>query len=257
MLIIKEIATRMESCFKAIHLAMANQYHGSETLSIRDGEACFLGEDSYFSQVVGWGFTGSFKQHIEDLTQIESFYQRVHHDRIDIDYCTYAGSALAEFLGERGYLVTEVNNVSVIDLSTYKPREGMQGRIIKEHELANWATQIAIGFDAPEAAEQFNKYITAQGVVAFGVFNEGSLVAGATLAVHDKVGDLGVTSTLPAFRGQGLHKLLLHTRLDYAKSHGVELAMTTTQPGTVSDLNVQKVGFQLAYSRIKFTKDLD
>ena len=69
----------------------------------------------------------------------------------------------------------------------------------------------------------------------------------------DDVCDLGVTSTLPAYRGKGLQKKLLFTRLNFAKQHGMALATVTTEPGTISDLNIQKLGFHCAYTRIKMT----
>ncbi len=87
---------------------------------------------------------------------------------------------------------------------------------------------------------------------ALGVERE-KIVAGATVALHGEVCDLGVTSTIPAYRGKGLQKQLLLTRLNFAKKNGLVLATVTTEPGTISDLNIQKSGFRCAYTRIKMT----
>ena len=71
--------------------------------------------------------------------------------------------------------------------------------------------------------------------------------------MHGDFCDLGVTSTLPAYRGKGLQKQLVKIRLSAAKRQGLSWATVTTEPGSVSDINVQKVGFHCAYTRIKMT----
>ena len=71
--------------------------------------------------------------------------------------------------------------------------------------------------------------------------------------MHGCVADLGVTSTLPAYRNLGLQKLLLKERLQFAQNNGISLATVTTEPGSISALNVQKIGFHCAYTRIKLT----
>lgn len=258
--ITKELAAQMEACIKCTHIEVTKQYFEGKILKIAGGAACFSGFDSYLSQVVGWGFATEPKQFQSEVEAIEHFYKAQSHQRVDIELCPFVGNELALFLSERGYAITELNNVSALNLEHYEPvacsTDSLVIREVHNHELENWAIRIASGFGYPEAQAQFFHYVQAQGVKAFAVFDREIIVAGAVLAMHGAFCDLGVTSTLPAYRGRGLQKKLLHTRLGYAKEHGLSWAIVTTEPGTVSDANVQKIGFNCAYTRIKMTRAL-
>lgn len=251
----KEMAASIENCVKQTHLAMTELNQGS-CIEISGGAACFIGVDSYFSQVIGWGFlTKNFKQEIEI---IEQFYRARNHSRVDIELCPLVGNALVSYLNQRGYLITELNNVSVLDLKTYSESKALfQIKQIKEDDLYLWSKIVAAGFEYPLAQSQFYQYATAKGNLAFGAYINGKLVAGATIAMHQDRCDLGVTSTLPAYRGRGLQKKLLAARLNFAKQLGLSIATVTTEPGSVSDVNVQKVGFRCAYTRLKLTLDFN
>lgn len=255
--ITKELAAKMEACIKQTHIEVTRQYSNGELLEINGGAACFSGFDSYLSQVVGWGFITPAEQFKSDIECIENFYKAQNHSRVDIEFCPFAGNELAVFLNERGYGITELNNVSALDLKTYDPvgvvAEPFHIREVKPAELEEWATKVALGFGYPEAQQQFLYYVRAKGATAFAAFADDLIVAGGVVAIHGDFCDLGVTSTLPAYRGRGLQKKLMHARLNFAKKQGLSWAMVTTEPGTVSDSNVQKIGFYCAYTRIKMT----
>ncbi len=227
-------------------------------MDLSTGAACFSGFDSYLSQVIGWGFALKPKQYAAELKKIEQFYASFQHARVDIELCPYAGTDLAVFLSERGYGITEFNNVFAFNLMDYSPVDLNWGDLIIKQlsapQFEEWATQMAIGFEYPPIKEQFVRYASANNVLVFGVYDHTHLIAGASLAMHGEVCDLAVTSTLPQYRGKGLQKKLVSLRLNEAKKRGLRIATVTTVPGTVSDLNVQKVGFSCAYTRIKFTK---
>lgn len=257
MYITKDLAAQMEACIKQSHIEVTKRYAEGRILEINGGAACFSGFDSFLSQVVGWGFATKSKQFKAEIETIEQFYKSLGHSRIDIELCPFVGNDLAVFLSQRGYGVTELSNVSVLDLKNHKMVDNFDEKfIIKEvqqHELDEWANRVAAGFGFPEAREQFSHYARAKGIKAFAAFDQDKIVAGATIAMHGDVCDLDVTSTIPAYRGRGLQKKLLFTRLNFAKQHDLALATVTTEPGTVSDLNIQKSGFNCAYTRIKMT----
>lgn len=260
MYITKELTARMERCIKQSHIEVTKQYSQGKILEVNGGAACFSGFDSFLSQVVGWGFKTEPKHYKAEIETIEHFYKSLGHNRIDIELCPFVGNHLINFLSQRGYQVTELNNVSVLNLKNYNLFTGYDDdwfiiREVKQSELEEWAKRVAIGFGFPEAQEQFYKYASAKGILAFAAYDKDNLIAGATMAIHGDVCDLGVTSTLPIYRGKGLQKKLLFSRLSLAKQYGLELATVTTEPGTVSDLNVQKAGFCCAYTRVKLTKE--
>lgn len=257
MYVTKTLAQSMESCIKQTHRAMAQTHPKGKVVEVGDGLACFAGFSSFFSQVVAWGFNLSCRQFKQQIQVIEHFYRSLNHARIDIELCPLVGSDLPMALCQNGYNVTELNNVSFIDLAQNKTvvdLENFDIRVVHENELERWANKVALGFGHINAKEQFAQYARLKGVTAFAVYENGQIIAGATVAIHNGLADLGVTSTLPAYRGRGLQKLLLKYRLVFVQEQNVPLAMVTTEPGSVSDLNVQKVGFRCAYTRLKFTK---
>lgn len=252
----KALAQRMESCFKHTHRDMA--LPGS-ILDIAGGAACFAGPDSFFTQVIAWGFTTKAKQFQSQIHAIEQFYQSLAHSRVDIELCPFVGNELAVLLSQRGYEISELSQVSFLNLNEYQPTlcsSVFEVREVAVVEFENWSNKVAVGFGYLEAQDQFSRYIDRDGVRVFAAYDQEHIIAGATMAVHDDIGDLGVSSTLPAYRGLGTQKHLLRARLNQAKEQGLALAMVTTEPGSISDLNVQKVGFRAGYTRIKMTKTL-
>ncbi len=247
----------MESCIKQTHIEVTKRYPNGKIVEINGGAACFSGFDSYLSQVVGWGFNTPLKQFKTEIECIEHFYRNLNHPRVDIELCPFVGNELAIFLSQRGYCINELNNVSVLDLKTYQSIDlddsPLMIREIRSDEINEWATRVALGFAAPEAKEQFIHYAQSTGVSIFAAYDNTEIVAGAAIAMHDNFCDLGVTSTLPEYRGKGLQKRLLLARLNFAKQHHLSWATVTTEPGSISDMNVQKIGFCCAYTRIKMT----
>ncbi|WP_058534803.1 GNAT family N-acetyltransferase [Legionella saoudiensis] len=259
--ITKDLAAQMEGCIKQTHIEVTKLYPQGKILNVNGGAACFSGSDSYLSQVVGWGFTTEPKQFKSEIEGIEQFYLNQSHGRVDIELCPYVGNELTLFLSKRGYQVTELNNVSALCLKEYVPfdyhSEPFEIKEVPGAQLDEWATRVAVGFGYPDAREQFFQYVQANGVKAFAAYDKGKVVAGAVIAVYGDFCDLGVTSTLPIYRGKGLQKKLLQARLNFAKKLGLSWAIVTTEPGTVSDANIQKIGFRCAYTRVKMTCMLD
>ncbi len=258
MFVNKAIALQIEECIKQTHMSVIKQSPAGRVLELGGGSACFSGVDSFLSQVIGWGFKTEANQFKEEIETFEQFYQNLGNPGIAIEFCPYAGSHLAVLLSDRGYKISELNNVSYLDLNDYEEStlfcDPLELREIAPGEINDWARRVAIGFGVPDAREYFEQYARAEGVTSFGVFDQKNIVAGATIALNNEVCDLGVTSTIPVYRGQGLQKKLLLARLHYAKKHQMKLAAVTTDPGSISDANIQKIGFRCAYTRIKFQK---
>jgi GNAT superfamily N-acetyltransferase len=255
----KKLASTIENCIKQTHIEVTKRYQAGHYLEISHGAACFSGVDSYLSQVVGWGFHSEVRHFKQELETIEGFYRALGHQRVDIEICPYVGNELVVFLSQNGYQVTELNNVSVLDLTTYSYAEPVLDVLypikqVEAGQLRDWAKQVAIGFHCPDASTQFFYYASAKGSQAFAVFDKDKIVAGAVIAMHQGICDLGVTSTVATYRNKGFQKRLLDARLQFAKQAGLSVAVVTTEPGSVSDLNVQKVGFYCAYTRMKVTK---
>ena len=252
----KEVAFEIEACIKQTHINMTNSFPLGKLLEVGDGVACFAGSSSFFSQVIAWGFGLKPKQFKPQIEAIEQFYRRCGHSSVDIELCPLVGNDLPIALSKRGYQIAEMSSIFYLDLTELtidKQKSVYEVRQISADEVAQWAKKIAIGFGYAEAQDQFVHYARLKGVTAFAVYNKSEIIAGATIAMHGCVADLGVTRTLPAYRNLGLQKLLLKERLQFAQNNGISLATVTTEPGSISALNVQKIGFHCAYTRIKLT----
>jgi predicted acetyltransferase len=70
--------------------------------------------------------------------------------------------------------------------------------------------------------------------------------------VHEDVAVLAGASTIPEARNRGAQNALLSARLRFASENGCKLAMMGASPGSQSQKNAQKNGFNIAYTRIKW-----
>jgi GNAT superfamily N-acetyltransferase len=61
--------------------------------------------------------------------------------------------------------------------------------------------------------------------------------------------------TAPAHRRRGVQTALLSARLADAAAAGCDIAVVTTQPGSKSQQNVQRRGFDLLYTRAVLVKE--
>ena len=82
----------------------------------------------------------------------------------------------------------------------------------------------------------------------------GEIAGGGTLAVRRGVAGLFGASTLPAFRKRGVQPALLHARLARAEEAGCDIAVSLTQPGSISQRNIMRQGFTVLDTRAKFEK---
>ena len=81
---------------------------------------------------------------------------------------------------------------------------------------------------------------------------EGKAIATGMLFIFDDVCMLAGASTIPEGRNHGAQNALLEDRLRFAASKGCKLAIMATAPGSQSQRNAQKNGFQIAYTRTKW-----
>jgi MOSC domain-containing protein YiiM/N-acetylglutamate synthase-like GNAT family acetyltransferase len=73
---------------------------------------------------------------------------------------------------------------------------------------------------------------------------DGRLAATATVRVRGETGLLRGAAVLPEFRGRGLQMALTAARAALAGEHGVELLVVTAAPGSHSEQNLRRSGFE-------------
>ena len=81
---------------------------------------------------------------------------------------------------------------------------------------------------------------------------DGEPGAAGALCIHEGVALFGGAATVPELRRRGLQTALLQERMRYAFEHRCDLAMMVALPGSDSQRNAERRGFQVAYTRTKW-----
>jgi len=173
-----------------------------------------------------------------------------------------ADATLMNFYKQRHYHVSEFSNVMAMfpggeSRSDLPP--GLEIRVAQPGEFDLWTLTVAQGFAetqavTPELLSIMRMFATVPGTECFLASIDGQTVAGATLAVRGSIAGLFGASTLPEFRKRGVQTALLRARLRRASELGCRLAMSIALPGSISQRNMTRVGFQTLYTRVKFER---
>ena len=83
---------------------------------------------------------------------------------------------------------------------------------------------------------------------------DGVAAAAASMRIDGTLAQMAGAATLPAFRRRGLQTALTLHRLADARAAGCDLAVVTTAPGSKSQENAQRRGFELLYTRAILVK---
>ncbi len=240
--------------------------------SIAGGVATWVGEASPMNKVAGLGFGDEVDE--GELARIESTFA----DRgtaVQVELSTLAAPAIGELLAQRGYVLRGFENVLGRALPTDSLPATTDGlEIIEsvshgEDFLATWMEVVITGFLRPDtqgvashetyprdvmerdigdlaSSEGFRFYLARFGDEPAG---------GASMRLCDGVAQLCGAATLPEHRRRGVQSSLLATRLAIAGNAGCDVAVVTTQPGSKSQENVQRKGFELLYARAVLVRE--
>lgn len=218
----------------------------------------FDGVGSPITQTFGLGTMTEATE--TQLTQLEAFFA-ARGSSTSHEVATTADMALLAQLTARGYRPIEWSVVlwQPLPMSGIGVNSAMSVRRISATEVSRWADTSARGWAAtPELADFVRSFgvvsADAQDTHAFLVEDRGDAIATGTLHLHEGVALLAGASTVPAHRGQGAQRLLLAARLEFAMAHGATVAMMVAAPGSASQRNAQRAGFQIAYGRVKFER---
>jgi len=93
---------------------------------------------------------------------------------------------------------------------------------------------------------------TAPGVASYAsylAYRDGVVAGAGSMGICDGVAQLCGAATAPVYPRRGIQTALLSSRLADAARQGCDIAVVTTQPGSKSQQNVQRRGFELLYTR--------
>lgn len=218
-----------------------------------------------------------------DMDRIEAFFK----DRkapVMHEVSPLADKALLPMLHDRGYRPLEFSSVLFQPIGGHAPdsqgewSEGrlhcaapasgirnqplpgsgsLRPRVVGDKEKGVWARTMAEGWrEFAEFADYMRDLMAVSSVIEgntlFLAELDGQPIAAGGLAMHEGVALLSGASTIPEWRRRGAQNLLLAARLSHAVQSGCDLAMFCAEPGSSSQRNAQRHGFQIAYTRIKW-----
>lgn len=273
---IKQLAYQIEVAEANIHknfiLLHQARIPGSKAQfqNIDTGIAAYVNPISPLTQAFGIGFTADTANFEENVEQINAFYKQCDAPAA-VEVCHTTSPRFAEELIRQGYTLAEYSTVLVKNLQEkniknfdeeYFLGKGFEIIPVPNELAAVVAEVIAIGFGVQDPllladlVSLFQLYAQIPSARPLCAIMNGQVCAGANFLLHDNIAFLAGTSTLPEYRGRGIQTALINARLAYAKENGVKWAVVATEPGSISQKNFLKRGFQIIYARNKFIRPL-
>ena len=237
-------------------------------IPIAGGVASFAGEGSPFNKVAGLGFAGVPES--AALDEIEQAFAACGSP-VQIELAHLADPAIGALLTGRGYRLESFENVLGRALTDDPERvlpPGVEVRRSGAEESEAWLEVVAEGSIHPDPQgvpwhEEFPREMiidverdmaAADVTVRYAGLRDGILAGGATMRIAEGVAQLTGAATAPAHRRRGVHTALLSARLADASAAGCDVAVIITQPGSKSQQNAQRQGFDLLYTRAVLVK---
>jgi GNAT superfamily N-acetyltransferase len=195
---------------------------------------------------------------VEELDEIEEFFTS-RDAPVTIDVTPHTHPVLREMLSERGYSISDFSNVLVraVHAGEAPPQcpSPARVRIASESEAEIYARTVVSGF---LSRDHLNDEELIVGKILYGMPYskpllaeiDGELAGGCGLSIRAGLASCFGDSTLPVFRGRGVHTALICARIAEAIRAGCDLITAGTQPGSRSQRNYQRLGFTVAYSKI-------
>ncbi|HWQ53894.1 MAG TPA: GNAT family N-acetyltransferase [Bryobacteraceae bacterium] len=253
------LARRLEAAEAAIGIACAHSQRGAPAAveHVAGGYAVFVGVNSMLTHALGLGMNGPVTR--AEVDRMEAFF-RGRGAPVNIDLCPLAHPSLIEILRGRPYNISEFNTVLALPLTGAVPASP-DGRIREcvPEDREIWSRTVAAGFferhelSDDETAVADTIFGMPGSRCFLGCSSEGRPAAGAALAIREGLASFFGDSTVPAYRGAGLHSALIRERLSAAIRAGCDTATASTLPGSLSQRNYERLGFQVAYTKLVLT----
>lgn len=237
-------------------------------IPIAGGVATFVEEGSPLNKVAGLGFAGV--PGADALDEVERAFFECGSP-VQVELSNLADQEIGVLLTGRRYRLVSYENVlglSLENASVPDMPSGVEVRPSGDEEFDVWLDVVVEGFAHPDAQgvpshEEFPREIlekvvrdmAAVGVTRYLATRSGVPAGGASVRLADGIAQLAGAATAPAHRRRGVQTALLSARLADAASAGCDIAVVTTQPGSKSQQNVQRAGFDLLYTRAILVKE--
>lgn len=222
---------------------------------IAGGIAVFCGADSPLTHALCMGMHGHVTA--EELDEVERFFKS-RGASVVIDICPHADPSLRELASHRGYRIAEFLNVMVRDVPADLSGLADTGIEVRRAEAKDdqvYVHTVIGGFFGRE-------YLTPEELLlgttlfhmpcttAYLGWVNGEPAGGGGMSIRNKVASLFGDATLPTFRGKGVHAATIRARLAEAIVSGCDVITAGTVPGSISQRNYHRLGFQVAYTKV-------
>jgi len=235
------LARRLEAAEAANARGCTAIHPEAATLDVAGGCAVFVGAGSPLSHAVGIGLEGPVTR--SEIDRLEAFF-RSRGGRVSIELCPLANPGILDTLGERGYRVTEFNNVLVKRLAGAPIVLTPRVRRALPDETDIWSHTVGRGFF------EAHELTTEEMDVGRAIFAMPGALCYLAAAVYSGLATLFADSTIARHRCSGLHRELIAARLNEALAQGCDLATAATLPGSGSQRNYERMGFEVVYTRV-------
>ncbi|TCO54793.1 GNAT family N-acetyltransferase [Actinocrispum wychmicini] len=241
---------------------------GGFVIPVAGGAASYAEPDSPLDKVLGLGFGGVPDTAVLDEVE-RAFAARGAPVQVELTHL--ADPAIGALLTGRGYRLVSFENVLGRDLTGGHERvtpPGVEVRLSGDDEFEPWLDVVVDGFAHPDTQgvpshEEFPREVignavrdlsTVANVHRYLALRDGTLAGAASMRTSDGIAQLAGATTAPTHRRRGVQTAMLSARLADAVAAGCDLAVITTQPGSKSQQNAQRSGFDLLYTRAILVK---
>jgi len=238
-------------------------------IPIAGGVASYADEDSPFNKVAGLGFGGVPEPAAWD--EVERAFA-AYDAPVQVELANLGDPEIGALLTGRGYRLISFENVLGGGLTGDPERPtppGIEVRRCGEEDFESYLDVVVDAFmhpdtegvpqheefplDALERAER--DFVAAGSVTCYLALRDGAVAGGATLRMAEGVAQFGA-ATAPAHRRRGVQTALIAARVADAAAAGCDIATVTTKPGSKSQQNLQRRGFELLYTRAVLVRQL-
>jgi GNAT superfamily N-acetyltransferase len=227
---------------------------------LADGVASFAEAGSPFNKVAGLGFAGL--PDIAGLDEIEAAFAAADAP-VQVELSQLADPSIGAFLTARGYRLESYENVLGRRIGDGDFPEDV--RACPDDEVETWLAEVVEASAVADTEglpshEDFPRELLVNalrdmaGVRRYLAERDGEFAGGASFRVTDGIAQFTGAATVPAHRRRGVQTALLQARLAAAAEARCDIAVVTTQPGSKSQQNAQRQGFDLLYARAILVK---
>jgi GNAT superfamily N-acetyltransferase len=235
----------------------------STVIPISGGLACYVSAASPINKVIGLALDTALD--MDALEQIEAEWQS-RDEPVRVELSVLADPAVGGALTDRGYRLHGFEHVFGLALEKRRRETSPTSIAVELAEEDQHQAWLDIAVDAftnldgtgsvaddalprEQLAAVLDEVMGAPGFIRYLARIDGEAVGEAAMRIDGDLAQIAGAGTVPRARGRGVQKALVQRRLTDARQAGCTLAVVTTAPGTRSQDNVMRRGFELLYTR--------